>query len=62
MSENQPDCRLCEAARELWEHLKDPYWRLDHQFELVLALTVLSGVIGLLFRFLTIILERRLMT
>lgn len=56
-------CKICERLQDLWEHLQDPYWRLDHQAEVMIALTIITGVItgvlSLAFRVLTLKLERR---
>jgi hypothetical protein len=57
-----------EHLREMWEELRDnwddPYWRLDHQEMVIIALALISGLIGLAFALVQTVLqtliERRL--
>jgi hypothetical protein len=38
-----------ERLEEAWEHVRDPYWRLDHPEVTVILVSIISGVIGLAF-------------
>jgi hypothetical protein len=50
--------KLGERLQELWDNVRDPYWRLDHPEVTVLILSVVSGLVGLVFTYLRILLER----
>lgn len=54
-----PD-RVTELLRELRERWDDPYWWADHQALRITLLSLLSGVLGLLFVYLDAKLKRRL--
>jgi hypothetical protein len=41
-----------ERLEELWDNLRNPYWRLDHPEVTMLILSVVSGIVGLLFAYL----------
>jgi len=43
---------MSDRLAELWEHIRDPYWRLDHPEVTMLLLSVISGLIGLVFAYL----------
>jgi hypothetical protein len=38
-----------DRLEHIWDHITDPYWRLDHPEVTVLLASVISGLIGLLF-------------
>ena len=39
---------MSDRLAELWEHIRDPYWRLDHPEVTMLLLSVISGLIGVI--------------
>lgn len=48
---------LLQDARENW---RDPHWRMDHQELLAVAVAVVTGIIGLGFAVLQVLITRRL--
>lgn len=38
-----------ERLEDIWDKITDPYWRLDHPEVTMFLLSVISGIIGLMF-------------
>lgn len=48
-----------EYLEELRDHWDDAYWRADHPEAMAVLIAVLTGVIGLFFAWLELLLHRR---
>lgn len=48
-----------DELRELWDRLRDPYWRADHPEITAVLIAIITGLIGLAFAWVEVNFIRR---